>query len=72
MKTSFLFLGANVRFASIVGEGTGPIFLDYVGCSGSERRLYDCPNSGLEENTCTHSSDVGVTCIPGQLKYDLG
>ena len=35
------------------GEGTGAIWLDRVQCTGTERRLTDCVNSG-ENNFCTH------------------
>ena len=69
-KFIVIFLaGATVRFVSTVGPGTGPILLENVGCTGTESRLFDCPNSGLEVNTCTHAdNDVGVTCIPGMYK----
>ena len=46
------------------GEGTGAIWLDRVQCTGTERRLTDCVNSG-ENNFCTHSQDAGVRCVPG-------
>ena len=65
-KTKILLVpGAIARPTSIVGQGTGAIFYDFVRCTGSERRLHDCPRSDLEVNSCSHSHDVGVTCVPG-------
>ena len=59
-------VGATVRSSSLVGQGTGVIFLSDLRCIGTENRLFACPNSGLEVNTCTHSSDAGVLCVPGE------
>ena len=47
---------SNARF----GEGTGPIVMDDVGCTGSEGRLIDCPLR-LSHN-CGHYEDAGVQC----------
>ena len=60
-------IGAIARTsASIYGQGTGPILLQHVACRGLESRLIDCPNSGIENIvSCSHSNDVGVTCLTG-------
>ena len=42
------------------GQGTGPIWLDNLYCSGSEARLVDCPRA-LQHN-CYHGEDAGVRC----------
>ena len=49
---------SNARF----GQGTGPIFLDNVACTGEEDTLVSCT---YDANTadCFHSDDAGVTCI---------
>ena len=45
------------------GQGTGPILLDYVGCSGTESTLSDCSHAGIGNvYSCRHSQDAGVVC----------
>ncbi len=52
--------------SSSFSEGTGPIILDNVMCTGVESRLVDCRHAGLEVNTCSHSQDAGVLCRSGK------
>eukprot|EP00731_Ephydatia_muelleri_P031717 Em0023g224a len=42
------------------GSGSGPIFLDNLGCHGSETSILSCPYR--IQQTCDHSRDVGISC----------
>ncbi|XP_074076013.1 soluble scavenger receptor cysteine-rich domain-containing protein SSC5D [Macrotis lagotis] len=51
------------------GSGTGPIWLDDVGCVGIEASLADCPASRWGSHNCDHQEDVGLTCT-GDMEDD--
>jgi len=44
------------------GQGTGPIFLDGIQCTGIEDRLVDCNHNGIGVHNCTQSQHAGVVC----------
>ena len=54
--------------ATQFGQGTGPILMSVVRCSGQESNLLDCPYRRFPYSTCSHSFDVGVKC-EGKLYY---
>ncbi|XP_024288713.2 antigen WC1.1-like [Oncorhynchus tshawytscha] len=43
------------------GQGSGPIWQDDVGCSGSECSITQCPHTGGTHD-CHHGNDAGVIC----------
>nr|XP_055032246.1 neurotrypsin [Misgurnus anguillicaudatus] len=46
------------------GQGSGPIQLDAVQCTGNELSLDECRHSGWEQHNCDHMEDAGVSCNP--------
>ena len=55
------FAGVTTYSGAYFGQGTGPIFMDFVTCDGSELRLIDCRYSSADSSD-THAEDVGVRC----------
>ena len=62
---SYNSAGATAHSEAYFGEGSGPVNLDFVQCSGSEYILTDCEleNTGIRSS---HALDVGVKCQPGR------
>jgi len=51
------------------GGGTGPIWMDHVGCRGSETHIFNCYHRGWGYHGCGHYEDVSIKCTntPRQL-----
>ncbi|XP_014743403.1 PREDICTED: neurotrypsin [Sturnus vulgaris] len=46
------------------GEGSGPVLLDEVQCTGNELSIEQCPKSSWRQHNCGHKEDAGVSCTP--------
>ena len=44
------------------GQGSGPITLDNVQCTGTETSLTSCTHGGIGVHNCGHSEDASVIC----------
>ena len=44
------------------GPGKGPIWLDELGCSGTENALMECARLPWAKHNCRHAEDAGVRC----------
>ena len=55
--------------SSTFGQGSGPIILDDLQCTGLENRLIDCVHRGLGVHDCNHHQDVGIRCTVGNAFY---
>ena len=49
------------------GQGSGPIWMDGVACSGSESHVYDCRHRGWGTHSCIHNEDASVQCSSVRL-----
>ena len=57
-----LSIGAMAFSNAYFGAGIGTIFLNDVGCTGSETNLTDCTRSSTVSCISGHSEDAGVRC----------
>ena len=54
--------GATAYSNAFYGRGSGSIYLDNVGCIGTESRLVDCSHRGIGVHDCSHYEDAGLSC----------
>uniref|UniRef100_A0A672RTV0 Soluble scavenger receptor cysteine-rich domain-containing protein SSC5D n=1 Tax=Sinocyclocheilus grahami TaxID=75366 RepID=A0A672RTV0_SINGR len=52
----------EAKSAAYFGQGSGPIWMDDVNCTGTESSLMNCRTGGWGTHNCHHSHDSGVIC----------
>ena len=64
---AFIFFTTDATAYSFAryGQGSGPIHLDNVACTGTENALVNCTYDS-DTSDCSHFEDAGVLC---QRKY---
>ena len=53
-------LGAQPQYNAYYGQGSGPVQLGYLQCTGSESQLVNCVHTS--KPSCGHYDDAGVQC----------
>ena len=69
MHTSSL-LGAQALSSATFGQGTVPIIMTNVMCSGTESQLAGCAHDGAPVQGCSHSEDAGIRCLSKYSRVD--
>ena len=59
----------NATRSAYYGQGSGPIWFDYLYCAGNEQTIGDCRHFGWENHYCNHGEDAGVKCAGGMCLF---
>ncbi len=60
---TYLSLGAVALQNAPFGQGTGPILLDNLFCTGTQLYLANCTHNGVGNHNCVHNEDAGLRCL---------
>ncbi|XP_035692465.1 deleted in malignant brain tumors 1 protein-like [Branchiostoma floridae] len=52
----------NYHYSAYFGQGSGPVWMDDLRCSGTESSLQYCSHNGWGNGNCGHDEDIGVDC----------
>ncbi|XP_048257946.1 uncharacterized protein LOC124119031 [Haliotis rufescens] len=63
--------GMTPKVISSFGFGSGKIWLDDLGCTGTESDLSRCSHAGWGTHNCGHSEDVGIICDENEVTVKL-
>ena len=66
-----MFAGATAYSLAHFGRGSGGVYLDNLGCRGSEFRLIDCSHNPIGVHNCDHSADAGIRCPRKHISHTL-
>ena len=56
---------------AVFEQGTGPVLLSDVICTGNESSLLSCSHSGTNLRYCSHFNDAGVVCPSCKYKFSM-
>ncbi|XP_033115822.1 neurotrypsin-like [Anneissia japonica] len=66
------FAGSSAYYGSAhFGQGSGNIWLDNVGCTGSENTISECSHNGWGVHNCNHGEDIGIVCYGNSVATRL-
>ncbi len=68
-QLGFSSISAVALFSGFPNGATSQqIWLDEVGCTGTEATLNACRHSAYGTHNCAHAEDVGVMCLAGTYR----
>ena len=59
-----IFVGSIAYSSAYFGQGSGPIVMDNLDCTGNEEAITDC-SYDPDVSDCSHFEDAGVVCDAG-------